>query len=84
MWTQVLCFRARCGGRSLSTASGALIAPTALCTENIIKQFYPRMSDRANFCRAAHVLVSFSLAALVFALEFKRARCMTWCRMPTK
>jgi Na+/proline symporter len=30
----------------LSTASGAIIAPTSLCTENIIKPFYPHMSDR--------------------------------------
>jgi len=55
----------------LSTASGALIAPTALCTENIIKQFYPRMSDRQFLFALRTVLVSFSLAALVFALNSK-------------
>ncbi len=55
----------------LSTASGALIAPTALCTENIIKQFYPRMTDRQFLVTLRTVLVTFSLAALLFALNSK-------------
>jgi len=63
MWTQVLFFGALLSA-ILSTASGALIAPTALCTENIIKQFYPRMSDRQFLFALRTVLVSFSLAAL--------------------
>src|SRR5438046_8646057 len=46
----------------ISTASGALIAPTALCTENIIKQFYPRMTDRQFLLTLRIVLVTFSLA----------------------
>ena len=70
MWTQVLFFGALLSA-ILSTASGALIAPTALCTENIIKQFYPRMSDRQFLLALRTVLVSFSLAALVFALNSK-------------
>ena len=70
MWTQVLFFGALLSA-ILSTASGALIAPTALCTENIIKQFYPRMSDRQFLFALRAVLVSFSLAALVFALNSK-------------
>ena len=70
MWTQVLFFGALLSA-ILSTASGALIAPTALCTENIIKQFYPRMSDRQFLFALRTVLVSFSLAALVFALNSK-------------
>jgi SSS family solute:Na+ symporter len=70
MWTQVLFFGALLSA-ILSTASGALIAPTALCTENIIKQFYPRMSDRQFLFALRTVLVGFSLAALVFALNSK-------------
>jgi Na+/proline symporter len=70
MWTQVLFFGALLSA-ILSTASGALIAPTALCTENIIKQFYPRMGDRQFLLALRTVLVSFSLAALVFALNSK-------------
>src|SRR5207247_6141376 len=49
--------------------SGALIAPTALCTESIIKQFYPRMTDRQFLLTLRIVLVTFSLAALLFALN---------------
>src|SRR5439155_1614557 len=45
------------------------IAPTALCTENIIKQFYPRMTDRQFLLTLRIVLVTFSLAALLFALN---------------
>jgi len=70
MWTQVLFFGALLSA-ILSTASGALIAPTALCTENIIKQFYPRMGDRQFLLALRMVLVSFSLAALLFALNSK-------------
>jgi len=68
MWAQVLFFGALLSA-ILSTASGALIAPTALCTENIIKQFYPRMTDRQFLLTLRIVLVTFSLAALLFALN---------------
>src|SRR5437879_7651754 len=72
MWAQVLFFGALLPA-ILSTASGALIAPTALCTENIIKPFYPRMTDRQFLLTLRIVLVTFSLAALLFALRFRRA-----------
>ena len=68
MWAQVLFFGALLSA-ILSTASGALIAPTALCTENIIKQLYPRMTDRQFLLTLRIVLVTFSLAALLFALN---------------
>ena len=42
LWVQVLFFGALLSA-ILSTASGAIIAPTALCTKNIIKPLYPRM-----------------------------------------
>ena len=68
MWIQVLFFGALLSA-ILSTASGALIAPTALCTENIIRPFYPQMSDRQFLLTLRLVLVSFALAALLFALN---------------
>jgi SSS family solute:Na+ symporter len=56
----------------LSTASGAIIAPTSLCTENIIKPRYPHMSDRQFLLTLRLILVSFTLAALLFALNSKK------------
>ncbi len=71
MWVQVLFFGALLSA-ILSTASGAIIAPTSLCTENIIKPLYPRMSDRQFLLTLRLVLISFTLAALLFALNSKR------------
>jgi Na+/proline symporter len=71
MWIQVLFFGALLSA-ILSTASGAILAPTALCTENIIKPRYPHMSDRQFLLTLRVVLVSFTLAALLFALHSKK------------
>ena len=71
LWVQVLFFGALLSA-ILSTASGAIIAPTSLCTENIIKPLYPRMGDRQFLLTLRLVLVSFTLAALLFALNSKR------------
>jgi Na+/proline symporter len=71
MWIQVLFFGALLSA-ILSTASGAIIAPTALCTENIIKPRYPHMSDRQFLLTLRLVLISFTLAALLFALNSKK------------
>jgi len=71
MWVQVLFYGALLSA-ILSTASGAIIAPTALCTENIIKPLYPRMSDRQFLLTLRLMLVSFTLAALLFALNSKQ------------
>ena len=70
MWIQVLFFGALLSA-ILSTASGAIIAPTSLCTENIIKPLYPHMGDRQFLLTLRIVLVSFTLAALIFALHSK-------------
>ena len=56
----------------LSTASGAIIAPTSLCTENIIRPFFPNMSDRRFLLALRVILVAFTAAALVFALNSKQ------------
>ncbi|HEX5092022.1 MAG TPA: sodium:solute symporter family protein [Burkholderiales bacterium] len=68
MWSQVLFFGALLSA-ILSTASGALIAPTALATENIVKPFFPHMGDRQFLLLLRVVLVTFTLAALIFALN---------------
>src|SRR3954468_10129210 len=70
LWAQVLFFGALLSA-ILSTASGALMAPTALFTENVIRPFAPRMSDRQFMLLLRTVLVTFSLAALLFALNSK-------------
>ncbi|HZE59526.1 MAG TPA: sodium:solute symporter family protein [Burkholderiales bacterium] len=70
LWIKVLFFGALLSA-ILSTASGAIIAPTSLCTENIIKPLFPRMSDRQFLLTLRIILVTFSLAALVFALNSK-------------
>jgi len=71
MWVKVLFFGALLSA-ILSTASGAIIAPTSLCTENVIKPLYPHMSDRQFLLTLRLVLVSFTAAALVFALNSKQ------------
>jgi solute:Na+ symporter, SSS family len=52
----------------LSTASGALLAPTALFTENVLKRLYPHMGDRQFLLTLRLVLVIFTLAIVSFAL----------------
>src|SRR5690348_11852853 len=71
LWAQVLFFGALLSA-ILSTASGAIIAPTSLCTENIVKPFYPKMSERQFMLTLRITLVSFTLAALLFALSSKQ------------
>ncbi len=71
MWAQVLFFGALLSA-ILSTASGAIIAPTSLCTENIVKPLYPRMGERQFLLTLRITLVAFTLAALLFALHSKQ------------
>ena len=68
LWAQIMFFGALLSA-ILSTASGALIAPTAICTENVLRPFFPHMSDRQFLFTLRIVLVSFTLAALLFALN---------------
>jgi len=70
MWAQVMFFGALLSA-ILSTASGALMAPTALFTENVIRPFSGGMSDRQFMLLLRTVLVTFTLAALLFALNSK-------------
>lgn len=68
MWAQVMFFGALLSA-ILSTASGALLAPTTLFTENALKTFFPGMNDRQFLVTLRTVLVVFSMAALLFALN---------------
>jgi solute:Na+ symporter, SSS family len=70
MWAQVFFFGALLSA-ILSTASGALLAPTALFTENVIRPFAPRLGDRQFLLLLRTVLVLFTLSALLFALNSK-------------
>ena len=71
LWVQVLFFGALLSA-ILSTASGAIIAPTSLVTENVIRPFEGRMSDRKFLLTLRVVLVAFTAAALIFALLSKK------------
>jgi Na+/proline symporter len=70
LWAQVLFFGALLSA-ILSTASGALMAPTALFTENVIRPFAPRLGDKQFLLLLRVVLVLFTLAALLFGLNSK-------------
>ncbi|MGH8706703.1 MAG: sodium:solute symporter family protein, partial [Burkholderiales bacterium] len=68
IFAQVMFFGALLSA-SMSSASGALLAPTSLFTENVLRPFLPHMSDRQFLLTLRLVLVIFALAVLVFALE---------------
>ena len=71
MWIKVLFFGALLSA-IFSTASGAIIAPTSLVTENVIRPFFPRMSDRQFLVTLRVILVAFTVGALVFAINSKK------------
>ncbi|MDP3700510.1 MAG: sodium:solute symporter family protein [Hylemonella sp.] len=68
IWAQVLFFGALLSA-ILSTASGALLAPTATITENVLRPFLPHLGDKAFLMLLRLTLVTFTLAALLFALN---------------
>ena len=70
LWTQILFFGALLSA-ILSTASGALLAPTALFTENVLRPFVPHMGDRQFLLTLRIILVTFTAAALLFAMNSK-------------
>jgi SSS family transporter len=53
----------------LSTSSGALLAPTALFTENVVKPLFGQMSDRRFLLALRVILVLFTAGVLIFALN---------------
>jgi solute:Na+ symporter, SSS family len=52
----------------MSSASGALLAPTTLFTENVLRPFMPNMGDRQFLFTMRIVLVLFGVGVMVFAL----------------
>jgi len=68
LWAQIMFFGALLSA-ILSTASGALLAPSALFTENALRPFVGQMSDRQFLLTLRIVLVTFTLAALLFGLN---------------
>jgi SSS family transporter len=70
LWAQIMFFGALLSA-ILSTASGALLAPTATFTENVLRPFVPHMSDRQFLLTLRIILVTFSVCALLFALNSK-------------
>ncbi len=70
MWAQIMFFGALLSA-ILSTASGALLAPTALFTENVLRPFVPAMKDKQFLLVLRVILVAFTAAALLFALNSK-------------
>jgi SSS family transporter len=52
----------------MSSASAALLAPSTLFTENVLRPFVPHMGDRQLLLIMRLVLVIFALAVMVFAL----------------
>ena len=70
LWAQVLFFGALLSA-ILSTASGALLAPTSLFTENVLRPFVPHMGDRQFLLTLRIILVTFAAGALLFAVNSK-------------
>ncbi|MCU0712580.1 MAG: sodium:solute symporter family protein, partial [Pirellula sp.] len=52
----------------LSTASGTLLAPSSLFTENVLQPIF-KMKDRAMLFTLRAILVGFSVIATIFALQ---------------
>ena len=52
----------------MSSASGALLAPSSLFTENVLRPFMPHMGERQLLFTMRVVLVVFGLAVMAFAL----------------
>ncbi len=70
LWAQVMFFGALLSA-ILSTASGALLAPTSLFTENVLRPFAPKMNDKQFLMTLRIILVTFTAFALLFALNSK-------------
>lgn len=70
LWAQVMFFGALLSA-ILSTASGALLAPTSLFTENVLRPFAPKMNDKQFLFTLRIILVTFTACALLFALNSK-------------
>jgi len=70
LWAQIMFFGALLSA-ILSTASGALLAPSALFSENVLRPFVPHMGDKQLLLTTRIILVTFTAGALLFALNSK-------------
>ena len=69
LWAQVMFFGALLSA-ILSTASGALLAPTAVFTENVLRPLVGgRMPEKQMLLMLRMVLVTFALCVMTFALN---------------
>ena len=82
LWAQIMFFGALLSA-ILSTASGALLAPTALFTENMLRPFVPHMSDRQLLLDAAPDPGHLHRRRAAVRAEQHAAPCTRWCRTPT-
>ncbi|MFO0918662.1 MAG: sodium:solute symporter family protein [Planctomycetaceae bacterium] len=70
IWCQVLFFGALLSA-ILSTASGTMLAPASVFTENVLRPFIRYKSDRAMLIVLRTVLISFAVAATLIATNTK-------------
>lgn len=66
-WAQAIFFGSLLSA-ILSTASGTLLAPSSLFTENVIRPFFPAMNDRTMLKTLRSVLLIFSIGATYYAV----------------
>ena len=67
-WAQALFFGSLLSA-ILSTASGTLLAPSSLFTENVIRPFFPKLSDKGVLKTLRWTLLIFSIAATYNAVQ---------------
>lgn len=67
IWTQILFFGALLSA-ILSTASGAILAPSSLFTENVLQPLLKHLDDKTFLWVIRSVLVFFSVAATIIAV----------------
>jgi SSS family transporter len=68
VWAQTLFFGALLSA-ILSTASGTLLAPATLFTENVLRPFLPQLSDQTLLMTMRMVLVLFAVATTAYAIS---------------
>jgi SSS family solute:Na+ symporter len=68
LWAQVMFFGALLSA-ILDTASGALLAPTALFSQNVLRPVVGRISDRAFLLTLRVILIIFTVCAVLFAIQ---------------
>jgi solute:Na+ symporter, SSS family len=67
-WTQILFFGALLSA-ILSTASGTLLAPSSLFTENVIRPFWKGMSDKQLLWMLRTIMAGFAVIATLVAVN---------------